>query len=71
MAPGVESAEETVTVVHEDVLVAQLLEAVTQTVPPEVPAVTNKEVVFWPETIVHPEGTVQLYPVAPLTDEMV
>ena len=46
-------------------LVPQLLNAFTDNTPPTVPAVT--EIVFVVEVPVQPEGSVHVYPVAPLT----
>jgi hypothetical protein len=46
-----------------------VFEAVTLTVPPEEPVVTDIVAVPAPELIVHPAGTVQLYEVAPETSD--
>ena len=48
-------------------LVPQLLDAVTQIVPPVAPKVTEILVVPCPEFIVEPDGAVHVYEVAPAT----
>ena len=70
MVPGVETALIIEIVRHVGVLVAQILLAVTQIFPPVVPDVTEMDVVPCPELMVHPEGTVQLYDVAPDTADI-
>ena len=67
IAPGCDGAEEpmdTARVCEE--LVPQLLLAETEMVPAELPVVTVIELVV--DEPVHPEGKVQLYEVAPLTE---
>ena len=51
-------------------LVPQLLPAVTQILPEELPKVTIIEVVPCPDDIDAPDGTVHVYEVAPVTDDM-
>lgn len=48
-------------------LVPLVFDAVTLTVPPEVPTVTVIELVPLPEVIVQPAGIVHVYDVAPVT----
>lgn len=49
------------------VLFPHAFEAYTLTVPPAVPDVTVMVLVSWPETIIHPAGTLHVYDVAPAT----
>jgi hypothetical protein len=62
--PGVEL---TVTVRLVNPLVSQLFAAFTVTLPEVGPIVVDIDTVPWPELIVAPVGTVQIYPVAPET----
>ena len=50
-----------------DELVPQAVVTVAEILPPLLPAVTVIELVVAPAVMVQPVGTVQLYPVAPLT----
>jgi hypothetical protein len=70
IVPGVVGIPNTVTVIQDAELLKQVLESVTQMLPPADPTVTVMEVVPCPEVIVHPVGTVQLYERAPLTGLM-
>ena len=53
-----------------DVPLPHTLLGVTVTLPEVVPQLTVIEAVPWPDATVAPLGTVQLYPVAPLTAEI-
>ena len=70
MAPGVAGIEVTVTAEVEAALSPQVFSAVTETLPEVAPKSTVMDVVPWPEATVAPEGTVQVYAVAPATASM-
>jgi len=53
-----------------DAALPHVFVGVTDTVPEVEPIVTAIEVVFEPEVITEPDGTLQVYPVAPLTAEI-
>ena len=68
MAPGCDGMVDTVAVIVRGVLVPHELPAVTETVPPAGPTVQVIE--FVEELPDHPEGSDQVYKVAPETAEM-
>lgn len=67
IAPGTAGGFSGVIVKHLGVLEPQPLLDVTQISPAAVPTVTLMEVVPWPELIVYPPGTDQVYEEAPVT----
>lgn len=66
MIPGVDGTGETVTVTVRGELLPHALTATTEMLPPAAPATTV--ILFVVDVPVHPEGNVQMYEVAPLTD---
>ena len=61
---------DTVTSISDAVEVPQVFVAVTFTFPDVVPTVPDTDIVPCPEEIIHPEGAVQVYDVAPATADM-